>query len=1220
VIGARKAVQRSAGEFGAEAAARGWAATVPRVSASRITLLLASASTAALLLLTETAPAQESIDNGNTVTVPGTYSSPWTIIGNLYIGNTGTGVLTIENGGTVSNTAGHVGFVAGSSGGVTVNGSGSQWVNSDFLTVGHYGTGALTIQNGGTVSNTFGYVGALSGSTGTATVGGSGSNWTNSNFLFVAYTGTGSLTIEDGGTVSNTYGYVGSASGSSGTVTVRGAGSQWTNSSELYIGENGTGALTIQNGGTVGNTDAHVGFAGGSLGTVTVNGSGSQWVNSGNLYVGENGTGALTIQNGGTVANTDGHLGFAGVVSSGTVTVSGPGSQWANRNLYVGNTGTGSLTIENGGTVSNTVGYVGFAAGSSGGVTLNGSGSQWANSDFLAIGWYGTGALTIQNGASVSNTFGYVGALFGSTGTATVGSGSLWTNGDILSIAYTGTGSLTIESGGAVTASTTRLADLSSGQAMLNINGTVAGRGMLTTAQIVKGAGSATLNFDGGILRATADQADFLAGFAPGNVMIGSGGAFVDSNGHSIGVAASLSGIGGLTKEGAGTLTLAGENTYASTTTINAGTLSVLGGLAIGDGGAVVLADVSGATLNIANSETVGSLSGGGTNGGNITLNANTLTTGGNNTNTNFGGVITGTGGLTKQGRGSFTLWGTNTYTGATTLEAGVLIVEGSIATSSLNTVNAGAVLTGTGAVGATAIADGGIFAPGNGSPGTSMTVASLALVSGAQYIVQINNATSSFAAVTGTATLGGATVSAVYANSSYVEKKYTILTAGMVSGTFNPTRVNTNLPSGFHSTVSYDATHAYLDLALSFVPPPGSGLGGNQQNVGNAIVNFFNTNGSIPIVFGGLTPAGITQVSGETATGSQQTTFNAMVLFTSLMTDPFIAARGDAISAGGSPTAFAEESLAYATARSKSEHDAYAAIYRKAPPPVAPSFEQPWSVWAAGLGGSQTTGGNAAVGSNNTSSGVYGAAVGADYRISHNTLAGFALAGGGTNFSIANGLGSGRSDLFQAGAFVRHTVGPAYISAALAYGWQDLTTDRTVTIAGVDQLRAKINANAFSGRVEGGYRFVTPSTGITPYAAGQFTTFDLPAYAERALSGTNTFALSYGAKSVTASRSELGVRTDKSWAMTDAIFTLRGRFAWAHDFNTDRNIAATFQTLPGASFVVNGAAQAHDTALTTASAEIKFISGLSLAATFEGEFSDVTRSYAGKGVVRHAW
>jgi uncharacterized protein with beta-barrel porin domain len=289
----------------------------------------------------------------------------------------------------------------------------------------------------------------------------------------------------------------------------------------------------------------------------------------------------------------------------------------------------------------------------------------------------------------------------------------------------------------------------------------------------------------------------------------------------------------------------------------------------------------------------------------------------------------------------------------------------------------------------------------------------------------------------------------------------------------------------------------------------------------------------------------------------------------------------------------------------------------------MADPFAQPWSVWAAGYGGSQTTDGNATLGSNSATSRIAGTAVGADYRFSPFTLAGFALAGGSTNFSIANGLGSGRSDLFQAGAFVRHTVGPAYVSAALAYGWQDITTDRTVTIAGVDRLRAEFNANAWSGRVEGGYRFVSPwigGIGITPYAAGQFTTFDLPAYAEQVLSGASTFALAYGSKSVTDTRSELGVRIDKSFAMQNAILTLRSRFAWAYDFNPDRSIGATFQTLPGASFVVNGAAQAQDAALTTASTEMKWLNGISLAATFEGEFSDVTRSYAGKGVVRYAW
>ncbi len=179
-----------------------------------------------------------------------------------------------------------------------------------------------------------------------------------------------------------------------------------------------------------------------------------------------------------------------------------------------------------------------------------------------------------------------------------------------------------------------------------------------------------------------------------------------------------------------------------------------------------------------------------------------------------------------------------------------------------------------------------------------------------------------------------------------------------------------------------------------------------------------------------------------------------------------------------------ARPGLSYAsTQTSGTARDAYA-MFTKAPP-VTPDDPR-WSVWAAGFGGSQTTDGNATVGSNTSTSSVYGTAVGADYMLSPRTIMGFALAGGGTNFSVANS-GSGHSDLFQAGAFIRHAVGPAYISAALAYGWQNITTNRTVTAAGSDQLRAQFNANAFSGRLENGYRFVAPwvgGIGITPYAA----------------------------------------------------------------------------------------------------------------------------------------
>jgi len=337
-------------------------------------------------------------------------------------------------------------------------------------------------------------------------------------------------------------------------------------------------------------------------------------------------------------------------------------------------------------------------------------------------------------------------------------------------------------------------------------------------------------------------------------------------------------------------------------------------------------------------------------------------------------------------------------------------------------------------------------------------------------------------------------------------------------------------LPSGFKTSLSYDAGHAYLNLALAFVAPPTSGLSHNQSNVGNALINFFNSNGGIPLVYGGLSAAGLTQASGETATGTQQTTFNAMTQFMGVMTDPFGTGRGDPVSASGNASSFAEEGV---TA------NANAAINDRVLPPVQ-SFEQRWSVWASGFGGSQTTDGNAAAGSNSTTSQLYGTAVGADYRFSPNTVAGFALAGGGTGFSVANG-GSGHSDLFQAGAYLLHSVGSAYLSAALAYGWQDVTTNRAVM---ADQLHARFDSNAFSGRVEAGNRRAMPwmdGIGLTPYAAAQFVTVALPAYAESALIGSNAFALSYGSNTVTDTRTELGLRSDKSFVVGDAILTLRG-------------------------------------------------------------------------------
>jgi autotransporter-associated beta strand protein len=756
---------------------------------------------------------------------------------------------------------------------------------------------------------------------------------------------------------------------------------------------------------------------------------------------------------------------------------------------------------------------------------------------------------------------------------------------------------------------------------ILNVttNGTISvkgGTGVLAATGFDFGGGNVTVSHNGTITTEPGESSEiglYARALRAGNAAVSvTGSISTSSAASSVGLAATAT---------SGNITI----DIAPGATIKTGGIGILAGSDTGTVTINNLGTVSGGlsaarfigTMNVGNGGTTGTIIGDVLDRGTLNFNRSDAVT--------YGGIISDTGRVQQNGSGVLTLSGINTYTGATNVNAGTLSVNGSIASSSLTTVNAGATLGGNGTVGNTTI-NGGTLAPGN-SIGTLAVQGNLVFTAAASYMVEVSPANADRTNVTGTATLGGATVKASFAAGTYVAKQYTILNAtGGVSGTFN-TLANTDLPANFKSSLSYDGNNAYLNLALNFIPPPGSGLNANQQSTANAIIGFFNSNGGIPLVFGGLTPAGLTQISGEVATGTQQTTFDAMGLFMGLLTDPFIAGRGDPVASSSAAPQFAEESdaaSAYASngkPRSKSERDAYAAIYRKAPV-MADPFVQRWSVWAAGYGGSQTTDGNAVLGSNNTRSSIGGVAVGADYRFSPYTIAGFAIAGGATNFSV-NGLGSGRSDLFQAGAFVRHNVGAAYLTGALAYGWQDITTDRTVTIAGTDLLRAKFNANAFSGRVEGGYRFVTPwvgGVGITPYAAGQFVTFDLPAYAEQAIAGANTFALSYASKSVTDTRSELGLRSDKSYPMQNGVFTLRGRAAWAHDFNTDRAITPTFQTLPGASFVVGGAAPAHDAALVTASAEMKWLSGFSLAGTFEGEFSNVTTSYAGKGVVRYAW
>ena len=265
----------------------------------------------------------------------------------------------------------------------------------------------------------------------------------------------------------------------------------------------------------------------------------------------------------------------------------------------------------------------------------------------------------------------------------------------------------------------------------------------------------------------------------------------------------------------------------------------------------------------------------------------------------------------------------------------------------------------------------------------------------------------------------------AAFASGSYVSRTYTILSAaGGLNGTTFNNFTTTNLPAGFTASLSYTATDAILNLTAMLGQPSGpvalgTGLSGNQLIVANSLNTFFNSGGVLPPPFvsvfgltGGNLANTLSQLSGEAATGAQQVAFQMESQFLNLMLDPFVDGRSGV---GGTD----HPALGFAPDRETLPDDialAYSKVL-KAPPKAVPVYEPRWTVWGGAYGGSiRTTGDLANVGSHDLSARTVGFAGGFDYRLTPDTVVGLAFAGGGTDWSLSQGLGGGKSDAFQAG------------------------------------------------------------------------------------------------------------------------------------------------------------------------------------------------------------
>ncbi|MBR8651812.1 autotransporter domain-containing protein [Achromobacter sp. Marseille-Q0513] len=641
-------------------------------------------------------------------------------------------------------------------------------------------------------------------------------------------------------------------------------------------------------------------------------------------------------------------------------------------------------------------------------------------------------------------------------------------------------------------------------------------------------------------------------------------GGTLDLNNHDLTVSA-LSGSGGAVALGTATLTIdqAIDTAYAGALT-GSGELVKLGA------GTLTLAGRSAMNLKLAGGALVTSAQ---ALGGNAALAAGTSLTLNQASDAVYGGQLSGAGKLLKLGAGKLELTGdSSAYTGATTLQAGTLAVNGRL--GGALTVGPAGRLQGNGGIGH-AVIDGTV-APGN-SIGALNVAGDIVFNPGSTYEVEIDaTGRSDRIAATGAATLNGGAVQVLAGAGDYAgNTRYTILTAkGGLAGAFGGATTNLAFLS---PTLDYDASNAYLTMRRNQVAFQNVGETRNQTAAGAASESLGLGNTLYGAVLNLSAPqarAAFDQLSGE-AYASVKTT---LIEDGRYLRDAINARLRDASDGGG-------------------QAGATGVVYEDGQARPAPAGGDRAALWAQAFGAWAQTRGNGNAARLGRSTGGFFA--GADAPVSQHWRLG-ALAGySRTSFDVKDRRSSGSSDNYHLGLYAGARWDRLALRAGASHTWHDLSARRDVDFPGYsDRLKSGYRAGASQVFGELGYQLRAGNAVFEPYA--NLAHVKLRTHGHTEQGGAAALKAAPGSTDITFGT--LGLRAAHGFELKGAPLTVRGMAGWRHAFGDVAPQATMRYASGGADYTVGGVPLARNIAVVEAGLDYAAASRATIGLAYNGQ------------------